>query len=132
MVGEYQSTLAQRVLSKTDREAGYPVADRPELGVCWPWTGAKNTDGYGVVRGDVEWPDSTRKQPLLLAHRVALSLALGRPIREGMFANHHCDNPGCVRPRHLYEGTSQDNVNDMNERGRAVKPPIRRRAQLYG
>lgn len=35
-----------------------------------------------------------------------------------MFACHSCDNPPCVNPRHLYEGTNQDNVNDAVSRNR--------------
>lgn len=127
------STLAPRLLAKTDRVIG-SVPENEELGLCWIWKGAKNADGYGVIRGDVipEERDRNARQPLLLAHRVALSLALGRPIEPGMFANHRCDTPACVRPRHLYEGTSQENVDDMIERGRWKRPPIRRRSQAYG
>lgn len=116
--------LEKRVLAKLDRVYGDVPEHRPELGPCWPWMGALNSDGYGVIKGDVE---PGKRQPLLLVHRVTLSLALGRPIREGMYSNHHCDNTRCGRPRHLYEGTHQQNVDDMNERGRAVKPPIKRK-----
>jgi hypothetical protein len=37
-----------------------------------------------------------------------------------MFACHHCDNPPCVNPEHLYEGTPADNTRDMMTRGRQV------------
>ena len=112
------------MLAKVDRHYSDVPAHRPELGPFWPWIGAKNTDGYGVIRGE---PDEGKPGPLLLAHRVALSIALDRPLGEGMFANHHCDNPPCVRPSHLYEGTMIENIREMNEKGRAVKPPIRRK-----
>jgi hypothetical protein len=46
------------------------------------------------------------------AHRVALAVALGRPLRPGMFACHKCDVKECVRPSHLYEGTQSDNELD--------------------
>jgi hypothetical protein len=48
----------------------------------------------------------------LKAHRLSLEHALGRPLREGMFALHSCNNPPCCNPEHLREGTNQDNVDD--------------------
>lgn len=35
---------------------------------------------------------------------------------------HHCDNPICVRPSHLFIGTQGDNVRDMIAKGRDVRP----------
>jgi hypothetical protein len=75
---------------------------------CWEWRGA-DTRGYGVIE------DKGVQQK---AHRVSLEWSLGRPLHAGMLALHHCDNPACVRPDHLYEGTQQDNVDDRERRGR--------------
>ena len=44
------------------------------------------------------------------------------PLREGMCALHHCDNPKCVNPHHLFEGTKADNHADMDRKGRRVPP----------
>jgi hypothetical protein len=52
------------------------------------------------------------------AHRVAYEVSKGR-VMEGLFVCHHCDNPPCCNPAHLYAGTHQDNVDDKVRRGRA-------------
>jgi hypothetical protein len=32
---------------------------------------------------------------------------------------HHCDNPACCNPGHLYLGNAKTNMNDKVQRGRA-------------
>ncbi len=54
----------------------------------------------------------------LIASRAAWEMVNG-PIPTGMFACHHCDNPPCVRPDHLFLGTPKDNTEDMLRKGRA-------------
>ena len=81
---------------------------------CWIWVGSRSAKGYGQI-------SRTRKEGPIQAHRVALEWKLGRPIREGMFSLHHCDNPPCVRDEHLYEGTAAQNSEDMVTRERSTK-----------
>lgn len=50
-------------------------------------------------------------------HRMAWEIAFGS-VPDGVFVCHHCDNPPCVEPSHLFLGTSADNVIDMNAKGR--------------
>jgi hypothetical protein len=38
------------------------------------------------------------------------------------FALHKCDNPPCVDPKHLFEGTQMVNMQDMTAKGRRGKP----------
>lgn len=40
------------------------------------------------------------------------------PIKPGMFICHSCDNPYCVNPDHLWQGTTQDNTKDKIRKGR--------------
>ena len=52
------------------------------------------------------------------AHRVIWEHHYGK-LEEGQVIRHKCDNGLCVNINHLESGTIQDNINDMNERGRA-------------
>ena len=74
---------------------------------CWLWLGRKQGKGYG-------------KQGDQYAHRLAWELAYGT-IPKGLFVCHHCDNPSCVRPDHLFLGTADDNQQDMVRKGRSPR-----------
>jgi len=75
---------------------------------CWLWTGKNRLAGYGRIKVE-------RKS--VLTHRLSFAMAAhGRmPDR---FVLHSCDNRLCVNPLHLREGSHQDNMNDMKDRGR--------------
>lgn len=57
-----------------------------------------------------------------LVHRVAWTVAYGS-IPDGLCVLHHCDNPPCVRPDHLFLGTVIDNNADRDAKGRHVPMP---------
>jgi hypothetical protein len=97
-------TLAERVAMYTKRARW-----------CWEWTGTRNPAGYGLI--------NVRDSPRL-AHRVAYTLANGS-IPLGMSVLHKCDNPGCVRPDHLFIGTLADNNADMRTKGRQRGPSLK-------
>ncbi len=74
---------------------------------CWEWTGARGRDGYGKFD---DYPET-------LAHREAWRLFKG-DVPPGTSVLHHCDNPPCVNPDHLFLGTQYDNVQDCKKKGR--------------
>lgn len=81
-------------------------------GECWLWTGAITRCGYGmfvVARNDRPG-----------AHRMSLRLCgVELPSRSsGLMVCHRCHIRTCVNPNHLYVGTGEDNMHDMQEAGR--------------
>jgi hypothetical protein len=78
---------------------------------CWLWTGAPNTGGYGQVC--INWE-------VRLVHAVAFEEFYG-PIPAGLCVLHHCDNPPCVRPDHLWLGTKAENNADRDAKGRTAR-----------
>jgi len=75
---------------------------------CWEWHGARSQGGYGELRTNYR---------LERAHRVSWTIHFG-PIPDGLLVCHHCDNPPCVRPDHLFLGTGAMNTRDRDRKGR--------------
>lgn len=77
---------------------------------CWPWKLSVDDHGYGRVRyHQKEWK----------ASRLAWALTNGDPGK--MSVLHHCDNPPCCNPSHLFLGTQTDNMIDSTTKGRHPK-----------
>ena len=76
---------------------------------CWEWKGSTNNRGYGSIK--------IAADKTIGVHRFAYSLMYGS-IPEGMCICHHCDNPRCVKPSHLFLGTRSDNMKDSVAKGR--------------
>lgn len=75
---------------------------------CWLWTGYKRK-GYGTLKVN-------RKQ--ITAHRFSFFLHHGKYPNVCM---HTCDNPACVNPEHLIDGTFSLNRQDCVRKNRHGK-----------
>jgi hypothetical protein len=82
---------------------------------CWVWQRARNRGGYGILKRDGKSG---------LAHRFSWETSIG-PITDKVL--HKCDNPACVNPSHLFEGSQCDNNKDKKNKGRGAKAQFSKR-----
>ena len=81
-----------------------------QVGDCIEWQGALDKDGYGRIR--------VGNRICVRVHRASWAIANNKdPV--GLLVCHHCDNPKCINPKHLYLGTVLQNNRDRVNRGRS-------------
>lgn len=90
------------------------VAIPENNGDCWIWI-ASTRRKYGHF---LRWVNNKRTSAK--AHRYSYEYynKVTKEDMKGFFVCHKCDNPLCVNPKHLFLGTSLDNVKDMVLKGR--------------
>lgn len=76
---------------------------------CWLWKDSLASRRYGTM--------AYRGRRLQSAHRLAWAMVHGR-VPAGVQVLHRCDTGACVRPSHLFLGSSSDNMRDMHDKGR--------------
>lgn len=92
---------------QVDKDGPVPK-HRPALGPCWVWTG-NAPKKYGLFRDE--------HGDMVQTHRWSYARFIG-PLTPADIVCHHCDNPSCVRPEHLFKGYMVDNARDMFAKGR--------------
>ena len=96
-------------MSELNREAFWSSVDRSAgPGACWPWTGARTADGYGLVYAGGQ---------TLRAHRVAWHLA-GHALPAGATLDHVCRARACCNPWHLTALSRATHARRGHARGR--------------
>ena len=92
------------------------LIDRSDRKGCWPWRGGRTSYGYGSVY-------LSESKSTDLAHRVSWMTHNNRRLRKQECVCHHCDNPICCNPRHLFVGDRAANNRDKTSKGRNVTIP---------
>lgn len=80
-------------------------------GSCWEWSGARDVDGYGVIK---------ISKRMFRLHRFIYESLYGE-LPKDIQVCHRCDNPSCFRPSHLFPATAAENQHDKKKKGRQAK-----------
>jgi hypothetical protein len=88
-----------------------PIQYTINEGGCWECVSHSGNKGYPVF---------TRNKKRDYLSRYMFEMFV-EPIIDNNVILHSCDNPKCINPQHLSQGTKPDNVADMVSKGRQSK-----------
>jgi hypothetical protein len=89
------------------------VIPEPNSG-CWLWLGFQTPRGYGMLGFKRLGVRSNQ-----YGHRMMFRAATGQSPGD-LEVCHHCDQPSCVNPEHLFLGNRFDNMRDAAAKGRTA------------
>lgn len=92
-------TLLDKIINKSCKSCNSPLHNHSKD--CWLWVGSQDKDGYGVI---------VIKGRQIPAHKVSYFVFNG--IWPERYALHKCNTPRCVNPKHIYDGTWSNNMQD--------------------
>lgn len=78
--------------------------EKRNISDCWLWKGSNRKASFRVG------------EDIYLCSRLAFYFHYNHWPKE--YVLHTCDNPLCVNPYHLYDGTALDNAQDRDSKGR--------------
>lgn len=117
--GEYDSNIKGRAKPHkrsrahnalhTRKNFFYSKTGIPNEHGCMIWTGGINSQGYGQI--------SNHPLRAISAHRYSYAMHHGH-FDPSLWVLHHCDNPPCVAPDHLFLGDRKANMKDCARKGR--------------
>lgn len=94
-----------------DEERFWDKVDKGDSDECWEWQGNQTKSGYGLFEYDNK--------------RVKATHYMITEIEDENFDSevvmHICDNPPCVNPNHLKQGTYKENTQDCINKGRRTQ-----------
>ena len=96
--------LIERFFQKVNKSGNDKYPD------CWIWDGGRTSKNYGSFK-------YYQDRPAIGAHVASHLFHIGE-VPKGMIVCHHCDNPPCVNPEHLFLDTNSGNMKDMMKKGR--------------
>ena len=86
-------------------EAWLKAHTKEDANGCWIWQKYIDERGYGRLKYQQK---SFRAHQFVYMHFI-------KPRTPGLIIRHLCNNPSCVKPKHLVEGSSKENTADMRK-----------------